>query len=471
MTITQSAGAATLEQRLLTGIEQAGTLGRRVVVGFSEPVSSTDPVSFFAAGRQARETTMLWERPDTQRALVGIGITHELHVQGAGQASIVAPLWQDLLVGVEVDGREWGTGPMLLGGFAFQEGEDTPLWRDYPPGLMVLPRHLLAARQGVSRLTSFVLVGPGDSAVELSMTLRDERDRLLRLAARNVPFPSCSGHVHSSDLSSSEDWRLAVQQIADAARSHRVEKAVLARAIRVTVPEDSGDLAVSALQRLRAKYPACTVFALARGESCFLGATPERLVSLRHGEVRASSLAGSRPRGATELEDARLGTELMASHKERAEHEIVAKMLVKTLQENCDEVHAPETPQLLPLHNVQHLYTPVVARARRGQSVLHLVERLHPTPAVGGSPHAAALELIQQHERLDRGWYAGPLGWVDSGGEGEFVVAIRSALVRANEAVLYAGCGIVADSDPESEYQESELKLRAMLGALGGGGE
>ena len=131
-------------------------------------------------------------------------------------------------------------------------------------------------------------------------------------------------------------------------------------------------------------------------------------------------------------------------------------------------MEVPGAPRLLRLGNVQHLWTPVTARARAGQSVLDLVTRLHPTPAVCGAPRAAALRLIRELEGLDRGWYAGPVGWVDARGEGEFVVGLRSALLRGGEATLYAGCGIVGESDPEEEYRESELKLRPVLSALGG---
>ncbi|MDP9353159.1 MAG: hypothetical protein M3P51_16685, partial [Chloroflexota bacterium] len=172
MTITQSAGAATLEQRLLTGIEQARTLGRRVVVGFSELVDLADPLAFFDAGRQASETTMLWERPESGRALVGIGVAHELLLQGAGWASLAAAMWQELLVGAEVESGEWAAGPMLMGGFAFQEHGSSPLWADYPPGLLLLPRHLLAVREGTTRLSSFVLVDREDSVETLSVALQ-----------------------------------------------------------------------------------------------------------------------------------------------------------------------------------------------------------------------------------------------------------------------------------------------------------
>jgi isochorismate synthase len=197
----------------------------------------------------------------------------------------------------------------------------------------------------------------------------------------------------------------------------------------------------------------------------FLGASPERLVRLEGRAVSASSLAGSAPRGATPAEDDALAAELLASPKDRAEHAVVRRMLCAALAELCDDVRALQEPSLLTLANVHHLHTGVSARLREGHTLLQLVARLHPTPAVGGEPRDDALRWIRDHEQLDRGWYAAPVGWVGDQA-GEFAVALRSGLVRGNEAWLFAGCGVVADSEPQAELEESEVKLRSMQGAM-----
>jgi isochorismate synthase len=222
------------------------------------------------------------------------------------------------------------------------------------------------------------------------------------------------------------------------------------------------------LAQLRSNYPGCFGFAVACGEACFLGASPERLVRLQQGTVQATSLAGSIRRGSTPEEDRQLGAALLASAKDRAEHAIVARTLADALSDLCTELTMPETPTLMKMSNVQHLYTPLVGQVAGARTVLELLERLHPTPAVGGSPREQALPLIREREQLDRGWYAAPVGWIDAHGEGEFAVAIRSALLRGATATLFAGCGLVADSDPAAEYAESQLKLRPLLTALGG---
>ena len=253
---------------------------------------------------------------------------------------------------------------------------------------------------------------------------------------------------------------------AAAVRGGALEKVVVARAVGWRPPRPPD--AVDALRRLAARYPDCHLFAVARGRRVFLGASPERLVRVDGRTVRATSLAGSIARGATVALDGRQGAALMASSKDREEHAIVVRALTAALAELCDDVAAPAAPVLLTMPDVHHLYTPVTARLRDGVALLDVVARLHPTPAVGGAPREDALAFIRDHEGWDRGWYAAPVGWMDAGGDGEFAVALRSALLDGEEATLFAGCGIMGDSEPEAEYAESELKLRAMRDGLAG---
>ncbi len=275
------------------------------------------------------------------------------------------------------------------------------------------------------------------------------------------------GGVMMRDLCPASAWKSAVAHIAHEVRKGAVEKVVLARAVGISARQPIP--VTPTLDRLRREYPHCTVFAVGAGGRTFLGATPERLVSLKVTEVRVSSIAGSRPRSADPSEDRWLGEDLLRSSKDRDEHAVVTRALAASLREECSHVRVPPAPVLLQMSNVQHLYTPLTGFAAEGQTVLHFVERLHPTPAVGGAPRAEALRLIRAHERLDRGWYAGPVGWMDVHGQGEFVVAIRSALLDGSEATMFAGCGIVGGSDPDAEYAESQLKLEPVQRAIGGG--
>jgi isochorismate synthase len=283
--------------------------------------------------------------------------------------------------------------------------------------------------------------------------------------------PGSAAHVlDQQDVLADGEWQAIVRATIERLRRQDgapIEKVVLAREVRVRAARPLSRAA--ALARLRADYPSCFIFAIDRGADCFLGASPERLIQLQRGNILSTCLAGSIARGATPDEDARLGAELLASAKDRHEHAVVVRGLRDALIELTERLEVPEQPTLLKVRNVQHLYTPVTGRAARDVTVLDLVERLHPTPAVGGLPREEALAIIRRTERMDRGWYAGPVGWMDARGNGEFAVALRSGLLRDRDASLFAGCGIMGDSDPDREYAESRLKLRPIISALGGG--
>jgi isochorismate synthase len=261
-------------------------------------------------------------------------------------------------------------------------------------------------------------------------------------------------------------YRGLVEKAVGAIRQGDLEKVVVARSCTVI---GAGSFEVArVLRSLRALHPSCVIFALARGPVTFLGATPERLVRLEDGFVHADAVAGSAPRGRSFEEDLRLARGLLESKKDQEEHAVVVRCVLEALARRCNALSAPEAPALLRTDGIQHLKTPIQGRLRDPSStaVLDLVADLHPTPAVGGAPREGALTWLRCNEGLDRGWYAGPIGWVDPEGDGEFAVALRSLLLRGSEASLFAGAGIVAGSDPDAELAETRLKLRAGLTAL-----
>ena len=192
------------------------------------------------------------------------------------------------------------------------------------------------------------------------------------------------------------------------------------------------------------------------------------MVKKEENQVLSTCLAGSIKRGRTAKEDRQLGEQLLNDDKNLIEHNIVVKMIKDSLKHCCYDLDVPEAPALLKTKNIQHLYTPVKGFMKAGNSLLSMVERLHPTPALGGFPKESAIDKIRELEPMHRGWYAAPIGWFDHEDNGEFVVAIRSGLIEGNKAALFAGCGIVEESDPKSEYFETKIKLKPMLSALGG---
>lgn len=260
-------------------------------------------------------------------------------------------------------------------------------------------------------------------------------------------------------------WEQMVAGTVDLLDAGTMQKVVLARSQRLALASevDTGTV----LSRLAEHYPQCFVFSFKDSGATWLGASPELLCRVQDGLVEAESLAGSRPRGDSPEDDRRLAKELAASRKERAEHEMVAGAIAEILAEICSEVTVPDRFRVMRMPNIQHLFTPICGRLAAGLDILDVAARLHPTPAVAGCPRGAAIDTIDRLEDMDRGWYAGPIGWVDFDGDGEFAVALRSALVGGREARLYAGGGIVSGSVPPQEYAETETKFKPIREALG----
>jgi len=414
-----------------------------------------------------------WERPDRRLAITGLGRAFGVEAEGDARFDIAARSARELFRNLHIAGDPGPrhSGPLLVGGFAFAATPSPQSsWRDFPPCHFVLP--------------SVSFARDGDDAWCTVVQRVDARDGLetivsaLNAAMQQWISPqSGDSHVRSRPAQASDpatfsiradrphaDYRERVEAALAGIHAGDLEKVVLARSLRVErdSPIDTGRL----LDALREAHPSCTLFAVARPSGVFLGATPEQLVRLTNGQVETAAVAGTAARSGDPDADARHGRCLLESKKEQAEHAIVVRALRNALESCCDELDIPESPRLLRLGEIQHLETAIRGRLGGEQSILDLVGRLHPTPAVGGAPRAAANEWIAAREGLDRGWYAGPVGFVDASGDGEFCVALRSALFRDCEADLYAGAGIVDGSLPESELRETRLKFHSMLAPL-----
>ena len=443
---------------------RARRLGGPVLASLTMRADATHELAL--AGRSG---SFLWEQAERRFSLAALGEAVRLTAAGPARFEALRGRLSRLLADAVVE-QETGEGlvqPLCLGGFAFGSGRDpaAPEWRDFPEALVVVPRILVTGHGEERSLTLNALVSPTEDVTATAAALRMEVTRASVAsgegaeANHGTPLgpPPALGH---------DEWCRDVADLAARIEAGEAEKVVLAR--RVTVESEAPFNIAAVLQQLRERYRECTIFAVRDGDASFLGATPEMLVRLEGRQVRADCLAGSAARGADGAEDDALGRGLLADEKERREHAMVVNAIAASLREVCGGLDAADTPALRRMANLQHLHTPISATAAGDIHILELVERLHPTPAVGGVPQGRALCLLQEHERFNRGWYAGPIGWMAADGSGEFVVALRSALVRDRSAYLYAGCGIVSGSDPEREYEESQLKLQAMLWALNG---
>ncbi len=257
------------------------------------------------------------------------------------------------------------------------------------------------------------------------------------------------------------DWCASVAEATARMATTDLHKAVLAR--EVVIEADAPLDRVTILQRLRRTYPGCMITSI----QGMVGASPELLVSRVGDVVRSHPMAGTTPRGGDPTADARLAAQLLASAKDRHEHQLTIDMVHDTLLPWCSYLDAEAEPSVVPVANVQHLASLVEGRlSTPAPSVLELMAALHPTPAVCGVPRDLALATIADLEHLDRGRYAGPVGWVDGAGNGRWAVGLRCAEIRGNRARLFAGNGIVADSDPATELAETRAKFQALLGAI-----
>ena len=374
--------------------------------------------------------------------IVGWGEVARFTASGPERFADADAWWRRFTDGIDVtgDAGPLGSGPIAFASFTFAANS--------PGSVLVVPRVLVGRRDGQAWVTEFTR-GDGPSAV------------------RSVSPVRPSGQLRYSDGHVSVgDYRRAVAEAVRRMRAGMLDKAALAHDL-LAVGEEPLD-ARFLLAGLARRYPTCWSYSV----DGLVGATPELLVRRTSGAVEARVLAGTIwPGEGGRTDDAELAAQLLGSAKDRHEHALAVDSLADALRPLCAQLHVPEEPSVLALHNVSHLSSDVhgTLSAARPASLLQLAEAVHPTAAVGGTPRAAAVALIAELEGMDRGRYAGPVGWVDASGDGELGIALRCAQLDGPVARLFAGCGVVADSDPDTEVREAAAKLVAVREALEAG--
>ncbi|GAB4532235.1 MAG: hypothetical protein Tsb0020_48390 [Haliangiales bacterium] len=490
------------------------------VVTIPAPLAPLEAILSVARGRP----TLLWDPPEGP-GFSGVGQAVELRARGPRRVAEIKAgaraLWPaiehikhpDLTAGDDALGAR--IEPRLFGGFAFAEGAaESPPWDDFGDAYFFLPRWCygrdrdrawlsLALNTGDTANTGDD-AGTGDAvarrrrplslaqAAALRRQVEAELVEISALLADPAPTPTRRPAVRSVRELDRDQWSRGIDDIRAAIAADRCEKVVAARCSELSLADSIDPAAV--LGRLGHRAPDCYRFGFGLGAATFVGATPEQLVARAGDRVHTQALAGSlavRPatsdtpspnplsaRAAdTALADAALpgpsaplghaAQALLASAKDRGEQALVVRAIEDALAPLCSALTVPQAPRIRALRHVLHLETPIAGTLAQPIHILELVAALHPTPAVGGVPTAQAVTWIAHNEASPRGWYAGPVGWFDRDGDGEFAVAIRSGLLADQRAYLYAGAGIVRDSDPAAEYEETRIKLRTVGDALG----
>ena len=372
-----------------------------------------------------------------QDGLVGWGEAVRLTAKGPDRMQILSAAWRELVSQTDVsdDISVPGSGLVAFGSFAFAEDSNSE-------SVLIVPKILLGSRDGVRWLTRV------DDAETQNFW------DVPKVYIANAPISLSEG------LQSSEGFMQSVSEAKTQIEVDRVKKVVLARDLVATVSKDFDIRA--ALHRLATKYPTCWTYSV----DGLFGASPELLVRVSHKQVSARVLAGTAGRGTDPGVDFAISNALAASSKNIAEHRFAVQSLVDELEKFCSQVDADSQPFSLQLPNLWHLASDVHASLKDDASVLDLAAVLHPTAAVAGTPTQAAQKLIAELEPFDRGRYAGPVGWIGADGDGEWAIALRGALLQDNQLTAYAGCGIVAESEPLAELEETELKFKPIREAL-----
>ncbi|OJG27605.1 isochorismate synthase [Enterococcus caccae] len=420
--------------------------------------------SFEKGQKKFKGERFYWQTPEKNFTLVGLGKERELVYDQASFEQV------DAFISEEKDKiyqntSVTGTGAILFGGFAFDSKQtEQNDWGRMEQGLFYLPTFLLTEAEGKQYLSMNFSAENKEILQQKWLKLTEEYANLLKT---DLTDKKESTQITAEEIAVSEWMAVVDDTVAKLREVGPLEKVVLAR--RMKVKSEQPFQADIILQHLQQQQTNTYFFVLESDEQIFIGATPERLLKASTKTFSTASIAGSVSRGTTVMEDESLGNYLLNDLKNKQEHKIVVDRIIKELEQMTGTSIQAETPQLLKNRDIQHLYLPIEGQRQKEYRFLKGIQQLHPTPALGGEPKDLALAWLKEHEQLDRGLYGAPIGWIAIKEDvGEFAVGIRSAVFSGNIGYLYAGCGIVKDSQAEQERIETKIKFQPMLRGIGG---
>ncbi|MED4610509.1 isochorismate synthase MenF [Bacillus subtilis] len=461
----------TFRKEVLHALHKAKEVNHAVLISYSRQIESLDPLSFFNYGaKKYTGNRFFWSDPESELTIVGLGkeAVFQTNQKNSERYREVFEQWERFKktafhIYEEEKLQHSAVGPVLFGGFSFDPCEERgSQWDHFSEGDFFVPALMLTMTAEGPFLTVNRWVSGGEDAEAVLEGLK--------AFAAEFMVPDFKQEdqavIAAAEELDKDDWLKAIETATSQIKEKQYDKVVLARELLLTF---DGPIQIEpVLKTLVDDQQTSYVFAIEQEGKTFVGASPERLIKRDGGTVMSSCLAGSIKRGVNEEDDRRIGLELLNDEKNLLEHDIVVGMIHNAFVSSCSEVEKPDGPVLYKTKSVQHLFTPIVGQLRESASIFDLIEKLHPTPALGGAPQEKAVDVIRKIEPMSRGWYAAPIGWIDSQDNGEFAVAIRSGLIEGSTARLFAGCGIVEDSEPISEYEETQIKLKPMISALGG---
>lgn len=471
-------------------LDDARASGVSRLMGFGLSLGGADPLAIVSAMETPGEPRFFWTHPAAGFCLAAGGAAQRLRAQGSNRFEDIAAQitqafsgWGSAPAGDDAEGgpergakRGLAGGPFAIGGFSFFDRMEGEEWADFQPAELIVPQWTAVKRGGICEGWISLLVTPEADREALQKQAEAIAKRLESAASQGQapPAPVPNG-IHAGVPAAlptgpgekeRAHWIDSVRAASGRIRAGELDKVVLARVMDLQWASTPSPYPI--LAGLRANYPDCYTFLFDPGAGkVFLGASPERMARFGGGKIELAALAGTVPRGADASSDDAHGRYLLANPKEREEHKIVVEDIVEAVR-GLGRIEFPESPQVVKLNNLQHLATPITLTPDSPQHPIGLLGRLHPTAAVGGRPREAAFRLIGEFESFERGWYGSPIGWMNAGGEGEFAVSLRSGLLDGDRLRLFAGGGIMADSEPEREFEETRIKFQPLLSALNG---
>ncbi|MEP6519651.1 isochorismate synthase [Microcoleus vaginatus] len=460
-----------LHQFLLNCQQSLTEKDRTKIVSISQEIYPLDPLAVLQEISEPCQRHFYFEKRDpiAGKSFAIAALDSAIHLTVAGTDRFVAAqnfirstVANTITIGAE---RLPFSGPHFFCSFAFFD-ENLAANSYFPPATIFLPKWQITRQKDSCILVANAIIEKDRNVKNIAENIWQTFDKIeSRKYHKLTTAIDSSISLKQIPVNDASQFKTSVKSALELIASKYFSKIVLSQAINV-ISQTPFSL-IDSLNNLRLSYPDCYVFSTSNGKGQnFIGASPERLISIHNNQLLTDALAGSAPRGKTEAGDAKLAQGLLESEKDIREHQVVIDFIVDRLSKLGITPKFSPVPRLLQLSNIQHLWTPITAQIPPDIHLLKILAQLHPTPAVAGVPRDVALEQIRRCESCDRSLYAAPLGWIDRAGNGEFAVGIRSALIDGDRAILYAGAGIVAGSEPEKELAEIQLKLQPLLNAL-----
>jgi menaquinone-specific isochorismate synthase len=411
--------------------------------------------------RKRQEVLFYLENPSENRLALGVNSILTLTEKGEKRFSSLEKKIRETGENYISNRRDYELSvPLFMGGMKFTVEHSDEYWKDFEDSTWFIPELIYVKNNGGYHFVFNCFTSPKIRTEVLTSKLEKVLNLFFSDASNDESKELRVLSQTGSEPKDKKKWKTQVNQVLEKIGDNQIEKVVLSRKVELTFTSDIS--AEPILKSLASNYPECTLFLFHIGRSSFVGASPETLARINGSEIILEVLAGSADRGKDSGEDQDLEKDILKNNKNLTEHKIVVDYIKENLKKLSIDMTVSE-PVIKKLQNIQHLKSEIKLSLNDHVSFINVIGKIHPTPAVCGSPQDIALNFIKKTEPHQRGLYAGLIGWLNLHNEGEFVLAIRSALASGNKLIAYAGCGIVSGSNPDEEYRETELKLKPFL--------